>query len=558
MGIAEFLAVKNHERAGVTTFLRNKDLVPLPPDRRTWGISTFAAFGCIGQICLSAWMAAPALTSLGLSVPDSIGVVVVGNVIVTIFTVAVGVIGATWHIGYTMNVRSVFGIYGSIIGMWVRIILSVVWFGSQAWVGGQCVTVILSSWSHNFLTMKNTFPASVNMTARDLIGFLLFELISIPLCCIKPEKINIPTIVANIVSFFCMLGIVIWATVQNGGAGSYMHASGSLSGSSALGWAWVYGMTSWYGSLAAGVTNEADYTRFSTKRWSFLWGTIVSSIFVGTLIPIFGLIVASATGEMYGLDVADLYWNPLDIALDVWLGEDYSAKSRAGSFFVGLCFLLSQLCQNTVGNAFSGGMDLAGNFPRWIDIRRGSIITCLLSWVVQPWLFYNTSSVFLTVMSSFSVFLQPLIAVILCDYYVVRKRKVYLSELYTNKPGSTYMYTYGFNFRGLFAWVCGFTLGVPGLCNLANPNITVPVGLMNFYNGSTFFGFVMSFGIYWILCLIFPVQNAGMTDTVDIYGTFTPEEARRMNMVPYEEVSINDTTKSLDSSDIIEEPKTNF
>jgi nucleobase:cation symporter-1, NCS1 family len=71
--------------------------------------------------------------------------------------------------------------YGAYIGILIRIILSIVWYGSQAWLGGLCVSAILSSWSHSFLTMANTFPESAHMVTRDFIGFLIFHIISLPL-----------------------------------------------------------------------------------------------------------------------------------------------------------------------------------------------------------------------------------------------------------------------------------------------------------------------------------------------------------------------------------------
>lgn len=65
--------------------------------------------------------------------------------------------------------------YGSYIGQLIRIMLSIVWFGSQAWLGGLWVSASLSSWSYNFLTLKNTLPASADMVTRDCVGFVIFS-----------------------------------------------------------------------------------------------------------------------------------------------------------------------------------------------------------------------------------------------------------------------------------------------------------------------------------------------------------------------------------------------
>lgn len=72
------------------------------------------------------------------------------------------------------------GMQGAYITQAMRIMLSIVWYGSQAWLGGLCVSAMISSWSYDFLMMENTLPASANMVTRDLIGFTLFHLISVP------------------------------------------------------------------------------------------------------------------------------------------------------------------------------------------------------------------------------------------------------------------------------------------------------------------------------------------------------------------------------------------
>lgn len=82
---------------------------------------------------------------------------------------------------------------GSYVGILLRIILSIVWYGSQAWLGGLCVSALLSSWSHDFLMMKNTLPESAHMVTRDLIGFVLFHLISVP-CMLSTTSYVLPKV----------------------------------------------------------------------------------------------------------------------------------------------------------------------------------------------------------------------------------------------------------------------------------------------------------------------------------------------------------------------------
>lgn len=77
--------------------------------------------------------------------------------------------------------RITLGMVGAYIGIVIRIVLSVVWYASQAWLGGLAITCILASWSRSFLTMHNTLPQSAHMVTRDLTGFTIFQVISLPL-----------------------------------------------------------------------------------------------------------------------------------------------------------------------------------------------------------------------------------------------------------------------------------------------------------------------------------------------------------------------------------------
>lgn len=151
------------------------------------------------SVCITVWAGGASLLILGLSVPHIMGVMIIARVLISSFVIANGWLGAEWHIGFTVAQRYVrfascadprpltllrrliFGVYGSYIGILIRIMLSIIWYASQAWLGGLCVAVMLSSWSHSFLTMGNTLPESAHMVTRDLIGFTIFQLISLPL-----------------------------------------------------------------------------------------------------------------------------------------------------------------------------------------------------------------------------------------------------------------------------------------------------------------------------------------------------------------------------------------
>jgi NCS1 family nucleobase:cation symporter-1 len=113
------------------------------------------------------------------------------------------------------------------------------------------------------------------MITRDFIGFVIFHLLSIPaMVClefflsaavysdlivtqfIRPEKAKNPVAIANVVTFFVMMSICIWATVR-GGTGPLIH-KGEVFTAMPKGWAWLYGISSSVGGVASGVLNQSE------------------------------------------------------------------------------------------------------------------------------------------------------------------------------------------------------------------------------------------------------------------------------------------------------------
>ncbi|KAK6202508.1 thiamine metabolism [Scheffersomyces amazonensis] len=532
MAIVKWLQVRPEGEIGTVDFLRNKDLIPMGPHRRLWGFFSFVSYWAVSECCISTWSGAASLLSIGLNVGETMGIVLVGNCIIASLAIFNSAPGYYYHVGFTVSQRLIFGIKGSYFGIAIRTILSIVWYASQAWMGGLCLGLIFSSWSESYLNMKNTFPASVNMSTRDLISFLIFQLISIPLLCVKPEKLSPLLKFSSAATFFGMLGTFIWSISHNGGVGPLFSAKSTFSSRSDHAWAWIYGITSWYGSLSAGVTNQCDFTRFSRTKWISIAPTVVGVVALGTIVPLFGIFSASATTELYG----EAIWMPNKIA-EQWLIDDYSPKSRAGAFFAGICFLASQLALNLIGNGMAGGMDMAGLFPKYINIRRGAIITSLLSWVIQPWLFYNTSSTFVTVMSSFSVFMSPIIGILVSEFWVVRKTKLKLSDLYTFNPDGNFWYWKGVNIKTFVVFFIASTPGLPGLIHGANPSISMSTGILNYYQGNCMFGFAIAFSLNVAANYVFPPKNIFDMDTADKFDTYTAEECSQLGLTPYSEIT---------------------
>lgn len=365
---------------------------------------------------------------------------------------------------------------------------------------------------------------------------------------VRPEKSKWPVLFANAITFFVMLGITIWATTQAGGPGPLWATPNQTLEGITPAWAWIYAIVASLGAISAGILNQSDFTRFAKRQGMQVPGITFALFIPGMAVPLMGILTASASVTIYG---GDPFWNPLTL-INQWMLTDWSATSRAAAFFCGLAFLISQLAENILGNGYAAGMDLAGLFPKFINIRRGAIIGAVLSWAVQPWLFYNTSSVFVATAASFSVFLGPLTGIMLVDYFLIRKQQIEVTQLYTGSPEGSYYFYRGFNLRAIIVWVVCFVPAMPGMISTLNPSIKVSQGAINYYRGNYIFGAASAAVLYYVACQIWKIKNAGKRDEYDFYGTFDEKAASRKGITPFQGLK---GEGAADDEDVLEEAR---
>ncbi|KAK3679042.1 hypothetical protein LTR78_001495 [Recurvomyces mirabilis] len=532
----------------------NDDIRPLPPLRRTWTRWAYISFWAINQICLSNWQIGASLVAAGLSVWQSVIAIVLGKIIISAVAIANGYVGAEWHIGFPVPPvasRYIWGVYGSYLALIQRIILSLVWFSVQSWTGGLCVQNILAAIFPSYQHMKNHFPASAHLDTKQFIGWVIFNLLMAPILYIRPEGMKHVVLWMNVVSAITLMAIMIWCLSAAHGAGPLVSQPATATNAE-LGWGIVSGVTTVIGGIAVGLTNQMDYSRFARKPGDQVMGQWVSIIGFGAIMPVFGCLASSATQQIYGTAI----WNPPDL-VQKWLDTDYNAKSRAAAFFAGCGLVVCQLAINVIDNAFSTGMDMAGLFPSFVNIRRGAYIGLILSIAMCPWQLLSSAATFISVLSAYSVFLGPMVGIMVCDYWILRNRRIKLSDLYHPGKDGVYYYTWGINWRSFASWVAGWAYLLPGFAHAVTPSVVVPKACTDLYYLAFPLGFVVSFITHWAINSIFPPSGLGVKDDVDYYETFTFEEAEKLGVAPVEHLDGRSATEPL-SQVVTMEPKHDY
>lgn len=264
----------------------------------------------------------------------------------------------------------------------------------------------------------------------------------------------------------------------------------------------VQGITSIAGTYTGGSDRVSDWTRYAKTRHSPTLAQLTSLPVTVTLTALIGIVTTSAVAEILG----EAQWNPL-IMLQVVQATWYTAACRAGTFFAGVGLLFLTVQVNYTQNCVSSGMDVAILAPRWISRRRGSIIFSILGILANPWRFLTQATTFITVLSSFGVFMSPAAAILVCDFWLVRKTRWNVPDLYS--PGGIYWFLGGLNWRAFVAYFLGMIWALPGFI-MAVGGPTVADGWYQMYQISFFFGYAVSGGLFYALNLISPPPGLGM------------------------------------------------
>lgn len=216
-----------------------------------------------------------------------------------------------------------------------------------------------------------------------------------------------------------------------------------------------------------------------------------------TLYSLIGILVTSATVVIYGTAI----WDPVQL-----LSRFHSPVAVVISL---LAILLATLNVNIGANVVSPANDFSNLWPRKISFRMGGIITCFMGIVLMPWKLLSSYSTFIFGwLGGYAAFLGPVAGIMICDYFVIRRRVLVVDDLYLR--GGTYEYSRGFNWRAVIALALGAGTALVGL-------VVAPVRVL--YDYSWFVGFAASFIAYYILMKF---QHQGIRQ----HHALTPETSR--------------------------------
>ncbi|KAL4984413.1 NCS1 allantoate transporter [Aspergillus falconensis] len=473
----------------------NLDLDPVPRAGRVWGPLSFISYWISDAFNAATWQFASSIIAVGLSWRESLGIVALSFFIISFVIAANGAVGSIYHIPFPVIARASWGFWGSYIAIVSRVILAIFWFAIQNVNGANAAKAMIGAIWPSFLSMQNTIPRDQGIETNTMIAYLVFWFVQMPFLCIHPNKVRWLFVVKSVLVPAAWIAILIWAFVAEG-KGALFKQKATVSGSH-YSWVWLASMTSVLGNYATLSVNQSDFSRYSrvSAKWQLLYIPLLPLIF--TFISFIGIAASSAGWTRY--NTASIPWDPIEL-ISHW-------DSRAARFFGAFSFALASLGVNISANSISAANDLMALFPTYINLRRGQIVCGVISWALVPWKILESASNFLNFMSAYAIFLGPIAAIMLWDFWLIKSRKYDTVALYRPDMPTYWFNAWLVNWRAVVAFLVGVVPSLPGLSNSVNGSIQVGVGVHPYQFG-WLLGFVGTSVVYVALSYSFPVREA--------------------------------------------------
>src|SRR2546426_3918041 len=420
--------------------LYNRDLAPVPAERRAWRTYNYAALWISMSVNIPTYMLASGMIAGGMNWKQALFTVFLGNVLVLVPMLLNAHAGAQYGIPFPVFARASFGVFGANVPAILRALVACGWFGIQTWIGGEAINAMIVALA----------PSWANFHAGPAICFVFFLLLNVLVILRGIETIRFLQGISAPFLLLIGLALLLLARGKAGGFGPMLATPSKFQTFGEFFRFFIPSLTGVVGFWATVSLNIPDFTRYARSQRDQIVGQALGLPATMTFYSFIGIAVTSATLIIFG----EALWNP--VAVLARLGNPFAVVLAM------IALLMATLNVNVAANVVSPANDFSNLSPRRISFRTGGLITCAMGIIMQPWkLMADYGSYIFGWLVGYSGFLGPIAGVLICDYFVLRKKIILEEDLY--RRGSFYEFSGGFNWNAIAALATGYAVGLIGL-----------------------------------------------------------------------------------------------
>ena len=449
-GLVERIAVRIPEDAGIE---------PIPTERRTLRAFDFAVLW--GDLAVSLLvMVAGSLLVPGLGTQQALLAIVIGTGIGTVLLSLAGIAGADMGVPTMVALRGPMGVRGSYLPSGINVLQLVGWAALEIIIMAQAAKAL----SNEYLGFSGYYFWLIFF---GVVGTLMA--MGGPIVVVRQflQKFGVWIVIAASawLTFHLFDAYDVGEIWRRDGVGGFPNFWQGVDVVVALPVSWL--------------PLVCDYSRFARRAGSSAIGTYIGYALANGWFFFLGMMYVQALQTDPGGFINALVTSLLPLALG-WLA---------------LVVLLFGETDEVFANIYSTAVSLQ-NFAPWMKQRVLAVTVGAVAIVVAISIDLVQYENFLLLIGGVFV---PVFGVFLTDYYLLRRRRYEVAQLYEHS--GSYWYTSGFGIVAIVVWVCGFFLYAfaaqpPWL--LENLDFVSWVPTWATHVGGTIPGLAFSSVVYWL------------------------------------------------------------
>jgi NCS1 family nucleobase:cation symporter-1 len=424
--------------------LYNADLAPTPSNKKNWGwFEIFNVWANDVQSLFGYTLAASLFLASGLNGwAVFLALILAGFFIMWLVNLS-GKPSVKHGIPYPVFARVSMGVFGANFPAMARGLVAMFWYGAQTYAASTAVALLITG-----ITGNPGTEMFLGMTGVMWVSFIFVSAFQVYLFWqgvdLVKKFLNFAGPAVYVVMVLLML--VIWFKAGGGllsEVGEIFSGGTRTGGFEGLGsfGAFLAVFSIMVGYFAAVVINFGDFARFvkneDEMKKGNLWGLVGNVIFFSFIT----LMITGGTIAIFGEYVA----NPTDMVAKV----DNIVLTIVAAF----AFFAATVGINMVANFIPPAYDLANLMPSKINFRTGGLITAAFGFVIGGmWVAVITQMGLFPFVNTLGAILAPVFGIMIVDYYVIKKQRLDVDDLFSDSPKGKYHYNGGFNGKGMLAW----------------------------------------------------------------------------------------------------------
>ena len=424
--------------------LTNEDLAPTRHQSWTW--YNIFSFWMSDVHSMGGYVVAASFFTLGLASWQVLICLLAGICIVQLCANLVAKPSQMAGVPYAVICGQAFGVFGANIPAVIRGLIAFAWYGIQTWLAANALMLVLLKF----------FPTLASMThaswlGLSLLGWCCFSVMWLLQAMVFWHGMNAIKRfidVAGPAVYVVMVALAGWIVYKIGFDGiSFTLSSKSLSAGE-QGWQMITATALVVSYFSGPLLNFGDFARYGKNMGEIRRGNRWGLPFNFLLFSVVTVVIVSGTQSLFGKMITD----PIETVSMV--GNDVAVA-------IGLLTMIAATIGiNIVANFVSPAFDFSNCSPQKISFRTGGMIAAVGSVLLTPWNLFQSPELIHYTLDVLGAFIGPLFGILLADFYLIKRSRVSVDDLFDATPQGRYWYRGGFNPKAIAALLPSVGIGL--------------------------------------------------------------------------------------------------